>query len=196
MKSKAIIPIRDRIFASALREFADHGFSGARLERIAARARTNKRMIVYYFKSKEKLYSAVRESAWEQIPEDLSIRPEDILTFWAEFAFRNPDWARVQAWEHFDLKNQKLTDMKTRRVYWKREIEKVDRWRASRSKCLPVSSAYLLLVLVAIENIPTAYPVLARMLVDKDLSEPRHRGEWLEICKVIGKFLVGPENAT
>jgi AcrR family transcriptional regulator len=195
MKSKSVIPIRDRIFASALREFADHGFSGARLERIAARARTNKRMIVYYYKSKEALFSAVRESAWEQVPEDLHIQPEDILAFWAEFAFRNPDWARVQAWEHFDRKNQKLIDKKARRAFWKREIEKVDRWRARRSKCLPVSSAHLLLVLVAIENVPAAYPELAQMLVDKDLTAPRHQGEWLEICKVIGKFLVGPEDA-
>ncbi|WP_294607830.1 helix-turn-helix domain-containing protein, partial [uncultured Roseovarius sp.] len=40
------------ILAVAVTEFAEHGLSGARVDRIAARTRTSKRMIYYYFGDK------------------------------------------------------------------------------------------------------------------------------------------------
>ena len=47
------------ILEVATREFAEHGFTGARIDAIAAGTRTSKRMIYYYFGSKEGLYEAV-----------------------------------------------------------------------------------------------------------------------------------------
>jgi AcrR family transcriptional regulator len=51
----------------ATREFAEHGYSGARVDEIAERTRTTKRMLYYYFDSKEGLYTAVLERAYAQI---------------------------------------------------------------------------------------------------------------------------------
>lgn len=47
---------RDRILAAAADEFAARGFDGAKVDRIAARARVNKALLYYYFKSKAALY--------------------------------------------------------------------------------------------------------------------------------------------
>src|SRR5689334_24240710 len=55
------------ILAAATREFARYGMGGARVDRIAARARTNKRMLYYYFGNKEALFLAVLESAYARI---------------------------------------------------------------------------------------------------------------------------------
>lgn len=55
------------ILNAALREFADHGLGGARMDRIAERAGVNKRLIYYYFESKESLFLAVLERAYENI---------------------------------------------------------------------------------------------------------------------------------
>ncbi len=52
---------RARIFKTAIREFADKGFSGARVETIATRAKVNIRMIYHYFGAKEALYIEVLE---------------------------------------------------------------------------------------------------------------------------------------
>ena len=49
----------DRILAAAALEFAERGFGGARVDRIARRARVNKAMIYYHFKSKRALYRAL-----------------------------------------------------------------------------------------------------------------------------------------
>ena len=45
----------------AIAEFSEKGFSGGRVDDIAARMRTTKRMIYYYFGGKEQLYAAVLE---------------------------------------------------------------------------------------------------------------------------------------
>src|SRR5260370_1235895 len=50
---------REQIMAAAQKEFAEHGFAGARTDAIARRARVNERMIFYCFESKEGLYRAV-----------------------------------------------------------------------------------------------------------------------------------------
>ena len=46
----------DRILAAAAVEFAARGFAGARVDRIARRARVNKAMLYYHFHSKQGLY--------------------------------------------------------------------------------------------------------------------------------------------
>ena len=58
---------RRNIIYVATREFAEKGFSGARVDAIAARTRTSKRMIYYYFSGKEGLYIAVLEEAYRKI---------------------------------------------------------------------------------------------------------------------------------
>ncbi len=52
------------IIAVATDEFADKGLSGARIDEIAALTQTSKRMIYYYYGSKEGLYLAVLEDAY------------------------------------------------------------------------------------------------------------------------------------
>jgi TetR/AcrR family transcriptional regulator len=49
----------DRILAAAAREFSERGFAGARVDRIARRARVNKAMLYYHFKSKDRLYKTL-----------------------------------------------------------------------------------------------------------------------------------------
>jgi AcrR family transcriptional regulator len=55
---------RQEILDVALREFARNGYAGARVDEIAAKTRTTKRMIYYYFGGKEPLYIAVLEHAY------------------------------------------------------------------------------------------------------------------------------------
>ncbi|MEU6818924.1 TetR/AcrR family transcriptional regulator [Streptomyces sp. NPDC046860] len=65
---------RSDILRAATREFARAGYDGARVEEIAARTRTTKRMIYYYFGGKEHLFRAVLERAYGTLHE-----AEDLL---------------------------------------------------------------------------------------------------------------------
>ena len=55
------------ILEAATDEFAAHGFGGARVDLVAARARANKRMLYHYFGDKEALYLAVLEKSYGSI---------------------------------------------------------------------------------------------------------------------------------
>jgi AcrR family transcriptional regulator len=55
------------IIEIATQEFAAKGYSGARVDDIAARTKASKRMIYYYFGGKEGLYIAVLEGAYRSI---------------------------------------------------------------------------------------------------------------------------------
>ena len=58
---------RADILAVATREFADQGYAGARINLIADKTSTTKRMIYYYFGGKEQLFVAVLERAYAEI---------------------------------------------------------------------------------------------------------------------------------
>ena len=89
----------------ATKEFAEKGLSGARIDEIAAATQTSKRMIYYYFGSKDGLYVAVLEEAYRRMRtieaqlhlDDLS--PQDALRKLVGFTFDhhhdNPDFIRL-----------------------------------------------------------------------------------------------------
>jgi AcrR family transcriptional regulator len=66
-RQRDAVRTRQEILEVATREFADRGLAGGRVDEIAARTRTTKRMIYYYFGSKEQLYIEVLESAYARI---------------------------------------------------------------------------------------------------------------------------------
>ena len=50
---------RGRLLAAAAQEFAARGYEGAKVDRIAARARLNKAMLYYHFHNKAALYREI-----------------------------------------------------------------------------------------------------------------------------------------
>jgi AcrR family transcriptional regulator len=96
---------KQTILEAAALEFADQGFDGARVDAIAARTNTAKRMIYYYFNSKEELYLTVLDQAYSGIRTleaklDLDrLSPEQALRKLVEFTFdyhdAHPDFVRL-----------------------------------------------------------------------------------------------------
>ena len=89
----------------ALEEFAENGLSGARMDEIASKTRTSKRMIYYYFGGKEGLYREVLEQAYREVrdgEQELNLddlAPAEALRRLAEFTFdhhrANPHFIRL-----------------------------------------------------------------------------------------------------
>ncbi|PRY14629.1 TetR/AcrR family transcriptional regulator [Kineococcus rhizosphaerae] len=101
---------RAEILDVATREFSEQGFAGARVDEIAASTRTTKRMIYYYFGSKEGLYVAVLENAYSRIrdlEQELDVdhlEPVDALRRLAELTFdhheAHPEFIRLVSIEN------------------------------------------------------------------------------------------------
>ena len=67
VRRRSVGSTKERVLQAALHEFCAHGLKGARVESIARRARLNVRMLYHYFGSKEGIYLAVLERAYEWI---------------------------------------------------------------------------------------------------------------------------------
>src|SRR5213592_978323 len=61
----------DAILAAAALEFSARGFAGARVDRIARRAKVNKAMLYYHFKSKDRLYKTLLRQMFTRAAERL-----------------------------------------------------------------------------------------------------------------------------
>jgi AcrR family transcriptional regulator len=96
---------REDILRAAIAEFVAYGLSGARVDAIAERTRTSKRMIYYYFGSKEQLYVEVLEKLYGDIRSTESqlnlseLAPIEAIHRVVEFTFdhhdRNVDFVRI-----------------------------------------------------------------------------------------------------
>jgi AcrR family transcriptional regulator len=101
---------RANILSIATREFARNGYNGARIDAIAAKTSTTKRMIYYYFGGKEQLYIAVLEDQYARIRDREgalgleALGPEQAIRRLAEFTFdydhANPEFVRLVAVEN------------------------------------------------------------------------------------------------
>ena len=58
---------REQILRAAMAQFADHGFGGARMERVAEQSGVDKKLIYYYFAGKDALFLAVLEQTYADI---------------------------------------------------------------------------------------------------------------------------------
>lgn len=99
---------RARILEAARAVFVEGGFDGARVDAIARRARSNKRMIYVYFGSKEGLYdevlrSAIGEALAHSLRPDEDAPPREQVTAairnYFQYLSENPVYARLLAWE-------------------------------------------------------------------------------------------------
>lgn len=96
---------RYNILEVATAEFADKGLSGARIDEIAERTNSSKRMIYYYYGGKEGLYRAVLERAYTAVREvdadnqrdhlsaDVALRDVVAATF--DYHNQHPEFVRL-----------------------------------------------------------------------------------------------------
>ncbi|MGK9269437.1 TetR family transcriptional regulator [Williamsia muralis] len=96
---------RERILSAATDEFSAHGFAGGRVDRIAAKAHCNVRMIYAYYGGKSGLFDATLAAALRRMAENVPPRPED-LAGWAGDVFdhhqRFPEVLRLSMWAQLE----------------------------------------------------------------------------------------------
>ena len=96
---------RENILQVATAEFSEKGLAGARIDEIALRTASSKRMIYYYFGGKDGLYRAVLERAYTRIrAQEQDSRFEDLAPEQAlramighnfDYHFENPEFVRL-----------------------------------------------------------------------------------------------------
>jgi len=110
MPKRDSIATKARLLKSGLAEFGNNGFSGARTEKIAKRARCNVRLLYYYYGDKEGLYLACLEKVYSEIRErehELKLNNMEpklailqLVNFTFDHMFNNPDFVRIVSVEN------------------------------------------------------------------------------------------------
>jgi len=119
---------RLEIRRAALAEFAEKGLGGARIDSIAERAGINKKLIYYYFGSKDDLFLEALELTYADIRE-------------AEQALNLDELEPVEAvrrlvaftWDHYLKHPEFLTLLNTENLHQARHLERSDRIRETNS---------------------------------------------------------------
>lgn len=86
-------------------EFAAYGIAGARVDRIAAKAGSNKAQIYHYFGSKDRLFAAVFATVVERVVRDIPLEVGDLPGYAAKLARgydEHPGVMRLVTWQRLE----------------------------------------------------------------------------------------------
>jgi AcrR family transcriptional regulator len=156
---------REAILAAARAEFSRRGPAGARVDRIAAAAGLNKRMIYHYFGSKAGLWAALLEAPVMDAP---LLAPgsgslgEGLEAIARRFA-AEPDVARLLVWEALDDAAATPSDPVRRGSSSQRVAELAQAQRDGRVRT-DIDPAQLALALIAFTLFPVAFPQLTKLI--------------------------------
>jgi AcrR family transcriptional regulator len=96
---------RRRLLDAAYAEFARYGIAGARVDRIAAAADSNKAQIYHYFGGKAQLFDAACEQAILQMEAEVPFDPYDLPGYAARLVRlheRRPEIMRLCTWQRLE----------------------------------------------------------------------------------------------
>lgn len=191
--------VQARILAAAVTEFAEHSFSGARIDRISKRAKTVDRMLYYYFGSKERLYQAVLEHVYTRLmwaQSDFDVDADDPVQGMRQLV--------RYSWEHYlhhpELVRLVVTENLLRAKYFKKSpeikralmpvIERIDevltagqRKGVFRADANPES---MLMTVISLGFFYVSNQYTCSRWLGVDLMEPDRLDAWADhICTVV-----------
>jgi AcrR family transcriptional regulator len=189
---------QDRILAAALAEFSAEGFAGARVARIARRARVNKRMLYHYFGNKEDLFRGIFDRKLVERAGWLTEAPADLgasLAYWFRMACEDSDWIRLIQWEALADGDESVIREEERRASFRQALD--DLRARQRRGLLPadLDAGHLLLAIMGLVAYPLAFPQLTRMVTGRSATDPGFRAERAEFLRRFAAALAAPAGA-
>ena len=155
---------REKILRAAMREFSDKGFSGARVDKIASRAKVNIRMIYYFFGSKKSLLQAVLDSIFQQRKGALESEfsgISDLLDAYLNAYSSDPERVRLLLWETLQSSPKsvgQLPNYEERKTAIEQRIETLAKLQQSGLLPQTLDPKFLYLTLVALTIFPMTFP--------------------------------------
>jgi TetR/AcrR family transcriptional regulator len=183
---------RARILAAALVEFSAEGFAGARVARIARRARINKRMLYHYLGNKEDLFREIFDRKIRERAGWISEAPAGLgesLAYWFEMACEDSAWIRLIQWEALAAGDGRVIREDERRASLVGAL--ADLRERQRRGLLPadLDAGHLLLTILGVLSYPLAFPQVTRMVTGKSPADPAFRRQRAEFLRRFAETL-------
>jgi AcrR family transcriptional regulator len=185
---------RRRILAAALAEFASKGISGARVDRIATRAKTNKRMLYHYFGSKDGLYRAVlnqRLSDRKPVTVEATDEPSRLTGIFDRLT-ASADFLRLQMWEALERGARgRIESEEARRASMAARVESIREAQAAGRVADDLDADLLAIAELALAAYPLAFPQVVRLVTGAGPDSPEFRSRYRAFLEKLGAKLEG-----
>lgn len=186
---------QERILAAALAEFADGGLAGARVDRIARRARVNKRMLYHYFGGKQELFRRLVSHKVTERSRQKETHGDDPATSLPLNFLHNchdVDWVRLLAWESLQTTKDQVVNEPDRRQASLRGQKRLEQQQAKGRLPADLPVACLQLAMVALAMFPVAMPQITRLIMGRTFGDPEFQREYAGLLKKMAVALTPP----
>jgi AcrR family transcriptional regulator len=177
-----------RIFEAAVKEFSAEGVSGARVDRIAQLADSNKALIYSYFGNKEQLFAAVLQSRLTDLAEAVALDPERVGDYIGElfdFMTSNPDVLRLVQHEACHFAVGDVPHRGPRRAHYEEKIAAVRAAQEAGTVDPGLDPRFVVMSLISLVSWFVAAPQITDMVVgdpgDADLRR-RYRSHLVDMA--------------
>ncbi|MER5940406.1 TetR family transcriptional regulator [Streptomyces sp. NPDC001928] len=176
---------RARLLDAALTEFSAYGIAGARVDRIATAAGSNKAQIYHYFGSKDQLFDAAFESIVTTVVSSTPLDVHDLPGYAARLAElydAHPAIMRMASWQRLERPDDEPVKMSVDSV--RHKIDEIA--RAQADGVLPdhyPAGVLLTLVLHVASVWATATPEFSTAVEVADADRARH------VADAVGRLL-------
>ncbi|MEV6234915.1 TetR family transcriptional regulator [Saccharopolyspora shandongensis] len=167
-------PAKKRILAAAVAEFAEHGISGARIDRIATRAEANKRAIYDHFGDKRELFGIVGELF--------------------DYCAAHPELVRLVQWEALSLPANQAPNHARRSASYQAKVDAITEAQRRGHVDPGLDPRRILLLLIGMAEWTLYVPQLATMIAGEPTNTPEQRTDHRAFLVALAQQLLQPRN--
>jgi len=187
--------LRQLIVEAAVAEFAEAGFQGARMEKIAQRAGCSRPLVYFHFRNKEALFQAALEEGAQERRQQMTAQPPtlaDALVYWFGRNLADPKRLRLLMQEA--LSAEMLPPNPARQAYFDQQLGAVRAFQVAGLLRADVEPRHLLLTILSVTTFPAAFPKMAQACLGRDEGFPV-RQEWERALRRLAGLLAPLEGA-
>ncbi|MFZ0090621.1 MAG: TetR family transcriptional regulator [Solirubrobacteraceae bacterium] len=170
---------RRRLKTAAVAEFAEHGFAGTKMTRIAARAGLNKERLYSYFGNKRALWEQVLTDELDALATAVEVRGvglDDVGEFAGatyDYHADHPQLARLLQWE--GLMGGPAAGAETRATHYREKVARFAQAQESGALTADLDAAHLVFALIALAAWWQTVPQLAELITGADNANSTER---------------------
>jgi AcrR family transcriptional regulator len=175
---------RRRILEAAVEEFSDHGIAGARVERIALRARANKRAIYEQFGDKTELFTIVLADQLERLAHAVRLRPDDVAGYVGElfdYCAAHPRLVRLVQWEALWFEPKRAPNFARRAGGYAGKVAAIAEAQRAGLVTAELPAERVLMLLIGLAEWTLYAPQLAAMILGDDPASAEQRARHREV---------------
>jgi AcrR family transcriptional regulator len=181
---------RRRILSAALHEFSVRGFAGARVDTIARRAKTNKRMLYHYFGDKDGLLCAVLRNKIKERMDSVSGQSQEEYemsspSIWFRQNCYDEKWVRLLAWESLQTRGNRVLDEEERQRLTLEALKRIKAKQRTGRLRNDVPAHFLQLAKTSLSMFPFALPQITRLITGNLPDHPQFQRDYAQFLETI-----------